>query len=127
MRVCVVGTGYVGLTTGVSLAFLGHQVTCVDLDQSKVDMLNGGRCPIYEPGMDDLLAEAATNLTFTTSYAEAVPGADVVFVAVQTPSADDGSPDLRYLRSAAESVAQHLDHDFTVVVNKSTVPIGSGN
>ena len=127
MRVCVVGTGYVGLTTGVSLAFLGHQVTCVDLDQNKVDMLTAGRCPIYEPGMEDLLAEASANLTFTTSYAEAVPGADVVFVAVQTPSAEDGSPDLRYLRSAAESVARSLDHTFTVVVNKSTVPIGSGN
>ncbi|MEV4281783.1 UDP-glucose dehydrogenase family protein [Actinoplanes xinjiangensis] len=127
MKVCVIGTGYVGLTTGVSLAFLGHEVTCVDLDQAKVDMLRGGKCPIYEPGMEDLLAEAAQNLTFTTSYAEAVPGADVVFVAVQTPSAEDGSPDLRYLRRAAESVAQSLNHDFTVVVNKSTVPIGSGN
>ncbi|MFI1996013.1 UDP-glucose dehydrogenase family protein [Actinoplanes sp. NPDC020271] len=127
MKVCVVGTGYVGLTTGVSLAFLGHEVTCVDLDQNKVDMLRAGKCPIYEPGMEDLLAEAAPNLTFTTSYDEGVPGADVVFVAVQTPSAEDGSPDLRYLRSAAESVAQSLNHDFTVVVNKSTVPIGSGN
>jgi UDPglucose 6-dehydrogenase len=127
MKVCVIGTGYVGLTTGVSLAFLGHEVTCVDLDQAKVDMLRGGKCPIYEPGMEDLLAEASQNLTFTTSYEEAVPGADVVFVAVQTPSAEDGSPDLRYLRRAAESVAQSLNHDFTVVVNKSTVPIGSGN
>ncbi|GIE32448.1 UDP-glucose 6-dehydrogenase [Actinoplanes italicus] len=127
MKVCVIGTGYVGLTTGVSLAFLGHEVTCVDLDQAKVDMLRGGKCPIYEPGMEDLLAEAAQNLTFTTSYEEAVPGADVVFVAVQTPSAEDGSPDLRYLRRAAELVAQSLNHDFTVVVNKSTVPIGSGN
>ncbi|MFC4070926.1 UDP-glucose dehydrogenase family protein [Actinoplanes subglobosus] len=127
MKVCVIGTGYVGLTTGVSLAFLGHEVTCVDLDQAKVDMLRGGKCPIYEPGMEDLLAEAAQNLTFTTSYEEAVPGADVVFVAVQTPSAEDGSPDLRYLRGAAETVAQNLNHDFTVVVNKSTVPIGSGN
>ncbi|MEU4620921.1 UDP-glucose/GDP-mannose dehydrogenase family protein [Actinoplanes sp. NPDC023801] len=127
MKVCVIGTGYVGLTTGVSLAFLGHEVTCVDLDQAKVDMLRGGKCPIYEPGMEDLLAEAAQNLTFTTAYEEAVPGADVVFVAVQTPSAEDGSPDLRYLRRAAETVAQTLNHDFTVVVNKSTVPIGSGN
>ena len=101
MKVCVVGTGYVGLTTGVSLAFLGHDVTCVDLDQAKVDMLRGGKCPIYEPGMEDLLAEAVQNLTFTTSYEDAVPGADVVFVAVQTPSAEDGSPDLRYLRGAA--------------------------
>ncbi|AEV83476.1 UDP-glucose 6-dehydrogenase [Actinoplanes sp. SE50] len=127
MKVCVVGTGYVGLTTGVSLAFLGHEVTCVDLDQNKVDMLRAGKCPIYEPGMEELLAEAAPNLSFTTSYDEGVPGADVVFVAVQTPSAADGSPDLRYLRSAAESVARSLNHDFTVVVNKSTVPIGSGN
>jgi UDPglucose 6-dehydrogenase len=127
MKVCVVGTGYVGLTTGVSLAFLGHEVTCVDYDQSKVDMLRAGHTPIYEPGMDELLAEAAPNLHFTTSYAEGVPGADVVFVAVQTPSAEDGSPDLRYLRAAAESVAQNLSHTFTVVVNKSTVPIGSGN
>src|SRR5690242_18927059 len=77
--------------------------------------------------MDDLLAEATADLSFTTSYAEAVPGADVVFVAVQTPSASDDSPDLRYLRSAAGSVAQNLDNDFTVVVNKSTVPIGTGN
>ncbi|GIE87157.1 UDP-glucose dehydrogenase family protein [Actinoplanes regularis] len=127
MKVCVVGTGYVGLTTGVSLAFLGHEVTCVDLDQHKVDMLRAGKCPIYEPGMEELLAEAAPNLSFTTSYDEGVPGADVVFVAVQTPSAEDGSPDLRYLRSAAESVARSLNHGFTVVVNKSTVPIGSGN
>jgi UDPglucose 6-dehydrogenase len=127
MKVCVVGTGYVGLTTGVSLAFLGHDVTCVEIDQNKVDMLRAGRCPIYEPGMEDLLSEAAPKLHFTTSFAEGVPGADVVFVAVQTPSSPDGSPDLRYLRTAAETVAQHLDHAFTVVVNKSTVPIGSGN
>ncbi|MEV6852116.1 UDP-glucose/GDP-mannose dehydrogenase family protein [Actinoplanes sp. NPDC051411] len=127
MKVCVVGTGYVGLTTGVSLAFLGHDVTCVEIDQNKVDMLRAGRCPIYEPGMEDLLSEAAPKLNFTTSFAEGVPGADVVFVAVQTPSSPDGSPDLRYLRTAAETVAQHLDHTFTVVVNKSTVPIGSGN
>jgi UDPglucose 6-dehydrogenase len=127
MKVCVVGTGYVGLTTGVSLAFLGHDVTCVEIDQNKVEMLRAGRCPIYEPGMEDLLSEAAPKLNFTTSFAEGVPGADVVFVAVQTPSSPDGSPDLRYLRTAAETVAQHLDHTFTVVVNKSTVPIGSGN
>src|SRR4051812_8814307 len=114
MKGCVVGTGYVGLTTGVSLAFLGHQGICVDRDRSKVDMLTAGRCPIYEPGMEDLLVEAGANLRFTTSYAEAVPGADVVFVAVQTPSAADGSPDLTYLRSAAETVAGNLDHPFTV-------------
>ena len=128
MRVCVVGTGYVGLTTGVSLAFLGHDVTCVDLDESKVEMLRAGRSPIYEPHMAALLAEASERLTFTTDYAEGVPGAEVVFIAVQTPSLPDGNPDLRYLSAAAESVGTHVDGgDFTVVVNKSTVPIGSSN
>ncbi len=127
MKVCVVGTGYVGLTTGVSLAFLGHDVVCVDLDRNKVEMLRAGRSPIYEPHMEALLAEAAERLTFTDDYAEGVPGADVVFIAVQTPSLPDGNPDLRFLRSAAETVGRHVGGDFTVVVNKSTVPIGSSN
>ena len=127
MKVCVVGTGYVGLTTGVSLAFLGHDVVCVDLDENKVEMLRAGRSPIYEPHMEALLGEAAERLTFTTEYADAVPDADVVFIAVQTPSLPDGNPDLQYLRSAADSVGRHVGGDFTVVVNKSTVPIGSSN
>src|ERR1051325_2789358 len=127
MKVCVVGTGYVGLTTGVSLAFLGHDVTCVDLDENKVQTLRAGRSPIYEPHMEALLAEASERLTFTTDYAEGVPGADVVFIAVQTPSQPDGNPDLRFLSGAAETVGRHVDGEFTVVVNKSTVPIGSSN
>lgn len=127
MKVCVVGTGYVGLTTGVSLAFLGHDVVCVDLDETKVAMLRSGRSPIYEPHMEALLAEAAERMTFTCDYADGVPGADVVFIAVQTPSQPDGNPDLRFLRSAAETVGRHVGGDFTVVVNKSTVPIGSSN
>ena len=129
MKVCVVGTGYVGLTTGVSLAFLGHDVTCVDLDENKVQTLRAGRSPIYEPHMESLLGEAAERLTFTTDYAEGVPGAEVVFIAVQTPSLPDGNPDLQYLSSAAETVGQHIsgEGEFTVVVNKSTVPIGSSN
>src|SRR6186713_3193978 len=108
MKVCVVGTGYVGLTTGVSLAFLGHDVTCVDLDQAKVDLLSGGRSLIYEPHMDALLADSAERMTFTTHCCFGVPGAGVVFIAVQTPSLPDGNPDLKYLRSAAESVGQHI-------------------
>lgn len=127
MRVCIVGTGYVGLTTAVSLAYLGHDVVCLDLDQAKIDLLRNGRSPIYEPHMDELLSAASANLTFTTRYEEAVPRADVVFVAVQTPSTSEGNPDLRFLRSAAESVGKYLSGEFTVVVNKSTVPIGSGN
>ncbi|GAB1691266.1 UDP-glucose dehydrogenase family protein [Krasilnikovia sp. M28-CT-15] len=127
MKVCVVGTGYVGLTTGACLAYLGHDVTCVELDAAKVESLRAGRSPIYEPHMDELLAEAAERLRFTTEHAEGVSGADVVFIAVQTPSLPDGNPDLRHLRSAAESVGEHVTGPFTVVVNKSTVPIGSGN
>src|SRR4029450_13986609 len=107
MKVCVVGTRYVGLTTGVSLAFLGHEVTCVDHDEAKVEMLRGGRSPIYEPHMHALLAEAAERLTFTTDYADGVPGADVVFIAVQTPSLPDGNPDLQYTPSGAGSRGAH--------------------
>ena len=127
MKVCVVGTGYVGLTTSVCLAYLGHDVTCIDLDERKIDTLRAGHTPIYEPFIDQLLEQVAARLTFTTDYAVGVPGADVVFIAVQTPQLGNGSPDLQYLRAAAESVAQHLAGGLTVVVNKSTVPIGSGN
>ena len=126
-KICIVGTGYVGLTTGVCLAFLGHQVTCVDTDQAKITALHAGDLPIYEPHLRELIDLAAENIRFTTSYADAVSDADVVFIAVGTPSAPDGSPDLRYLRSAAQSIGETLGDDFTVVVNKSTVPIGSGN
>ncbi len=127
MKVAILGTGYVGLTTGVCLAYLGHKVTCLDPVQSKIDALKSGKIPIYEPGLEDLMAESAENLTFTTSYDEAVPGAEVIFIAVGTPPQHDGSPDLRYLRAASESIGQRLSGEFTVVVNKSTVPIGSGN
>jgi UDPglucose 6-dehydrogenase len=126
MKVCVIGTGYVGLTTGVCLAYLGHDVTCVDIDEAKVELLRSGKSPIYEPYLEDLLALAEPHLSYTTDYAEGVLGADVVFVAVQTPSLPDGGPDLHYLQAAAETIGRTLD-GFTVVVNKSTVPIGSGN
>ena len=127
MKVCIVGTGYVGLTTGACLALLGHAVTCLDSDAGKVETLRAGRTPIHEPHLVELLAEAWDNLDFTTEYALAIPRADVVFIAVGTPSAPDGSPDLRYLEAAATGIGEHLAGDFTVIVNKSTVPIGSGN
>lgn len=127
MRVCIVGTGYVGLTTGACLAFLGHDVTCVDTDEDKVATLRSGRVPIYEPFLDDLLAEVSDRISFTTSYAEGVTDAEVVFIAVGTPSTAEGMPDLRYVRAAADSIGQHVGDGFVVVVNKSTVPIGSGN
>jgi UDPglucose 6-dehydrogenase len=127
MKVCIIGTGYVGVTTGACLAYLGHQVTCIDTDAAKVERLRAGLTPIYEPYLEELLAEARHNLRFTTDYGEGVPEANVVFIAVGTPPSPDGSPDLRYLCSAAEGIGQYFDGDFMVVVNKSTVPIGSGN
>ncbi|MEO8027889.1 MAG: UDP-glucose/GDP-mannose dehydrogenase family protein [Bryobacteraceae bacterium] len=127
MKVCILGTGYVGLTTGVCLAYMGHEVTCLDTDATKIETMRQGKAPIYEPHLDDLMADASANLKFTTSYQEAVPGAEVIFIAVGTPPGANGGPDLKYLASAADGIGQHLDSPFTVVVNKSTVPIGSGN
>lgn len=127
MNVCIIGTGYVGLTTGTCLAFLGHKVTCIDADEKKIELLRSGRSPIYEPNLPELLAEASPNLTFTADYAAGVPGAEVIFIAVGTPPSPNGSPDLKYLSAAAKGIGQHFDSAHTVVVNKSTVPIGSGN
>lgn len=127
MNVCIIGTGYVGLTTGTCLAFLGHKVTCVDSDPKKIALLQAGQTPIYEPFLSELISEANGNLRFTTDYAEAIPDARVIFIAVGTPPSPNGSPDLRYLSAAAQGIGEHFDGDFTVVVNKSTVPIGSGN
>lgn len=129
MNVAIIGTGYVGLTTGACLAYLGHQVTCVDSDENKIAALGRGQVPFFEPYLDDLIAESRSNLRFTTSYQESIPDAQVVFIAVGTPpkTGGSGAPDLKYLQAAARSVGENLGRHFTVVVNKSTVPIGSGN
>src|SRR5262249_35565555 len=127
VNVTILGTGYVGLTTGVCLAFLGHKVTCADADPRKIATLEDGAVPFHEPWLAELLDEARCNLKFTTDYAHAVPGAQVIFIAVGTPPGPSGAPDLKYLQSAAGGIGEHMDSDFTVVVNKSTVPIGSGN
>jgi UDPglucose 6-dehydrogenase len=127
MKVSIIGTGYVGLTTGVCLGFLGHKVTCIDTDEKKIDLLRAGKTPIFEPFLSELMAAAQPNLQFCTEYAGAVKDADVIFIAVGTPPSPDGSPDLRYLSEAARGIGKHYDGDFLVVVNKSTVPIGSGN
>ena len=127
MNVTILGTGYVGLTTGACLAYLGHQVTCVDPDENKIGALQRGEVPFHEPHLEDLLVQARPNLKFTMDYSEAIPDAQVVFIAVGTPPGVGGAPDLRYLQAAAEGVGERLGHHFTVIVNKSTVPIGSGN
>jgi UDPglucose 6-dehydrogenase len=127
MRVAIIGTGYVGLTTGVCLAFIGHQVFCLDTNESKIKDLKAGRIPIYEPYLAELMEESKPNLHFTSSYADAIPGAEVVFIAVGTPPTPSGAPNLEYLSQAAKCIGQYVTGAFTVVVNKSTVPIGSGN
>ena len=127
MRVAIIGTGYVGLTTGVCLAFMGHTVSCLDSDEAKIRALREGKIPIYEPFLEEVFQEALQHLSFTSTYSEAIPDADVVFIAVGTPPTPSVAPNLEYLSQAAKSIGQHIKRDFVVVVNKSTVPIGSGN
>jgi len=127
VNVSILGTGYVGLTTGACLAFLGHKVTCADADPRKIELLENGQVPFHEPFLAELIEEARCNLKFTLKYEHAVPGAQVIFIAVGTPPGPRGAPDLEYLESAARGIGELLSDDFTVVVNKSTVPIGSGN
>lgn len=127
MKVTVIGTGYVGLTTGVALAYLGHQVTCIDVDEAKINSLQNGIIPIYEPGLQEIFDLAAKNLHFTSSYPEGLIETDIIFIAVGTPSLSDGSPNMAYVKDAAIKIGQNLGEGFTVIVNKSTVPIGSGN
>ena len=128
MKVAVVGTGYVGLIQAACLAELGNDVTCLDIDEAKIEGLKHGKSPIYEPGIEELVAKNvdAGRLHFTTDYATAIPGVDVAFIAVGTPSRDDGRADLQYVEAAARSIAKHLD-GYAVVVNKSTVPVGTGD
>jgi UDPglucose 6-dehydrogenase len=127
MNVTIIGTGYVGLPTAACLGFLGHNVICLDNDERKIAALKQGEIPIHEPHLRELMELAGPNLSFTTKYAEAIPQADVVFIAVGTPPQEDGAPYLGYLEAAARSVGENLGDGFTVIVNKSTVPIGSGN
>ena len=129
MRVAMIGTGYVGLVSGACFADFGHVVTCVDKDASKIERLKKGEIPIYEPGLDDLVAQNvnAGRLNFTTEAKDAIAEADAVFIAVGTPSRrGDGHADLSYVYAAAEEIAQLMD-GFTVVVTKSTVPVGTGD
>src|SRR5919202_4661151 len=128
--IAVIGTGYVGIGTGAGFADLGNQVVGVDIDVAKIARLQAGECPIYEPGLEELLARnvKAGRLRFTTDYAEAVPGAEFVFICVNTPSGPHGGADMSYVRAAARSIGRHLATGRrTIVVNKSTMPIGSGD
>jgi UDPglucose 6-dehydrogenase len=125
-KIAVIGTGYVGLTTGACLAHFGHTVVCADIDESKVTDLRAGRIPIVETGLEQLVADglASGRLSFVVGGATAVTECDIAFLCVPTPQGDDGSADLSYVQQAAEQISPHLPHE-AIVVNKSTVPVGS--
>jgi UDPglucose 6-dehydrogenase len=127
-NITVIGAGYVGLVTGVCFADLGNHAVCLDINEEKIANLQKGVMPIYEPGLEELVARntAAKRLTFTTSYEEGLRDADFVFIAVGTPEGVDGEADLRYVRMAARSIAGAMDHSM-IIVNKSTVPVGTGD
>jgi UDPglucose 6-dehydrogenase len=128
-NICVIGTGYVGLVTGTCLADLGNQVTCVDIVPEKIERLKQGILPIYEPGLEELVERNvnAGRLRFTTSYQEGLDNCDFIFIAVNTPTGtSQGGADMRYVESAARGIAEKLDH-YAVIINKSTVPVGSGD
>src|SRR5581483_8288295 len=127
-RITVIGVGYVGLVTAACFADLGNKVTCVDVIPEKIEKLKRGESPIYEPGLEELIQRnaAAGRLAFTTDYSIAIPGAEFIFVAVGTPSGVDGEADLKYIRTAVESMARYID-GYTIIVNRSTVPVGTGD
>lgn len=129
MRVCVIGTGYVGLVTGVCLSQIGHQVICVDNNEEKVKLMKSGQSPIYEPGLSELMLAnmQANRLTFSSDLGEGVKHGEILFIAVGTPPLPTGESDTRYVEAVARGIGSHLDDSYRVIVNKSTVPIGSGD
>jgi UDPglucose 6-dehydrogenase len=129
MRVCVIGTGYVGLVTGVCLSHIGHDVICVDNNEEKVKLMQSGQSPIYEPGLSELMKSSAESgrLHFTTDLAKGVEHGEILFIAVGTPPLPTGESDTRYVEAVARGIGAHLNGGYKVIVNKSTVPIGSGD
>lgn len=129
MRVCVIGTGYVGLVTGVCLAQIGHDVICIDNNEAKVKLMQSGESPIFEPGLSELMAAAIASdkIRFSTDLGMGVKHGEILFIAVGTPPLPNGSSDTRYVEAVAKGIGEHLDGGYKVIVNKSTVPIGSGD
>ena len=128
MKITVIGSGYVGLVSGACLADLGNDVVCLDVDPKKIEVLNSGGVPIYEPGLDEVIHRnvEAKRLRFTTDVAESVAHGVVQMIAVGTPSGEDGSADLQYVLAAARNIAKHMA-EYKVVVDKSTVPVGTAD
>ena len=128
MNVCVIGTGYVGLVTGATFADLGNEVVCVDKDESKIARLQRGEMPIYEPGLEEIVRRNMEEgrISFTTDIGEGVRRSLVIFIAVGTPPKDNGETDLSQVESAAIEIAHNMD-SYKIIVNKSTVPVGTGD
>jgi UDPglucose 6-dehydrogenase len=127
MKITVVGGGYVGTVTASAFRFLGHELTILETDPDRLDSLSRGVAPIYEPGLDKLLALSGSHLHCTSLYPEAIPRADIVFITVGTPTCPDGTPDMSFVQEAARQIGLNLGPGYTLIVNKSTVPVGSGN
>ncbi len=129
MRVCVIGTGYVGLVTGVCLSHIGHDVICVDNNEEKVKLMQSGQSPIYEPGLSELMKSSAESgrLIFTSDLSKGVAHGEILYIAVGTPPLPTGESDTRYVEAVARGIGTHLQAEYKVIVNKSTVPIGSGD
>ncbi|RRR65916.1 MAG: UDP-glucose/GDP-mannose dehydrogenase family protein [Candidatus Viridilinea halotolerans] len=127
-NICVVGTGYVGLTTGVCFADLGNTVTCIEINTEKLEQLRCGKSPIYEPGLEELQERnmRAGRLRFTADYAEGLTDAELIFITVGTPMGPDGAADLSYVQAAAQGIGQHLKNE-AIIIDKSTVPVGTGD
>jgi UDPglucose 6-dehydrogenase len=128
MKISVIGTGYVGLVTGTCLAESGNDVICMDIDDRKIELLNAGKVPIYEPGLEELIRRnvAHGRLTFTTDIAKAIKKSDIIFIAVGTPPGEDGSADLKYVLDASRQIGKHMN-GYKVIINKSTVPVGTAD
>jgi len=127
-NICVVGTGYVGLTTGVCFADLGHSVTCIEIDLHKLELLRSGKSPIFEPGLEEVQERnmRAGRLRFTDDYAVGIPEAEFIFITVGTPMGEDGAADLTYVKAAARSIGKYL-RSGSIIIDKSTVPVGTGD
>jgi UDPglucose 6-dehydrogenase len=125
-KIAIIGTGYVGLTTGVCFAYLGHKIICVDNDKNKIQKLKKGIVPIFEPGLDEILKKHRKNIEFTENLKDAVKKSEIIFICVGTPSKKDGSIDLSYFKEAIREVAKLLEN-YKIIVTKSTVPVGTGD
>lgn len=127
MRICVIGTGYVGLVVGAGLAETGNRVICIDKDQTKIEKLKSSVIPIYEPGLEELVKrnQKENRLSFTTSLKEAIPNSDIIYIAVGTPEKEDGTVDLSYVLAVAQEIGATMGDEYKIIINKSTVPVGT--